>query len=82
MSWAWGGVGYGVGFQLHSEALGNFLADRFAMGTCPKCKYEVGVGGVGFGVERMHSEMLGSQLVRVGYERCGAKSGHHQPQIR
>lgn len=36
--------------QLYSEALGKFLADRFVVGTCPKCKYEVGVGGVGYGV--------------------------------
>ena len=28
--------------QLFSEALGKFLADRFVLGTCPKCKYEVG----------------------------------------
>jgi methionyl-tRNA synthetase len=28
--------------QLYSEALGKFLADRFVVGTCPKCKYEVG----------------------------------------
>ena len=27
--------------QLYSEALGKFLADRFVVGTCPKCKYEV-----------------------------------------
>ena len=27
--------------QLFSEALGKFLADRFVLGTCPKCKYEV-----------------------------------------
>ncbi len=26
--------------QLYSEALGKFLADRFVVGTCPKCKYE------------------------------------------
>lgn len=33
--------------QLYSEALGKFLADRFVVGTCPKCKYEVGVGRYG-----------------------------------
>jgi methionyl-tRNA synthetase len=27
--------------QLYSEAAGKFLADRFVVGTCPKCKYEV-----------------------------------------
>ena len=27
--------------QLYSEALGKFLADRFVVGICPKCKYEV-----------------------------------------
>jgi hypothetical protein len=27
--------------QLYSEALGKFLADRFVVGTCPKCRYEV-----------------------------------------
>lgn len=27
--------------QLYSEALGKFLADRFVMGTCPKCGFEV-----------------------------------------
>eukprot|EP00887_Chlorella_sp_A99_P004349 scaffold15.g4349.t1 len=26
--------------QLYSEPLGKFLADRFVIGTCPKCKYE------------------------------------------
>ncbi|KAL4436391.1 hypothetical protein ABPG77_009953 [Micractinium sp. CCAP 211/92] len=26
--------------QLYSEPLGKFLADRFVVGTCPKCKYE------------------------------------------
>lgn len=26
--------------QLYSEALGKFLADRFVLGTCPKCGYE------------------------------------------
>ncbi|KAG1675465.1 hypothetical protein FOA52_001764 [Chlamydomonas sp. UWO 241] len=26
--------------QLYSEALGKFLADRYVVGTCPKCKYE------------------------------------------
>ena len=30
--------------QLYSEALGKFLADRFVVGTCPKCKYEVRAG--------------------------------------
>jgi methionyl-tRNA synthetase len=29
--------------QLYSEAAGKFLADRFVVGTCPKCKYEVRV---------------------------------------
>ena len=28
--------------QLYSEAAGKFLADRFVIGTCPKCAYEVG----------------------------------------
>ena len=27
--------------QLYSEALGKFLADRFVVGTCPKCGYTV-----------------------------------------
>lgn len=27
--------------QLFSTALGKFLADRFIVGTCPKCGYEV-----------------------------------------
>lgn len=27
--------------QLYSEAASKFLADRFVVGTCPKCKYEV-----------------------------------------
>lgn len=27
--------------QLYSEALGKFLADRFVLGTCPKCGFEV-----------------------------------------
>ena len=27
--------------QLYSEAAGKFLADRFVVGTCPKCGYEV-----------------------------------------
>lgn len=27
--------------QLYSEALGKFLADRYVVGTCPKCAYEV-----------------------------------------
>lgn len=26
--------------QLYSEPLGKFLADRFVIGTCPKCRYE------------------------------------------
>ena len=26
--------------QLYSEALGKFLADRFVVGTCPKCGYD------------------------------------------
>lgn len=26
--------------QLYSEPLQKFLADRFVIGTCPKCKYE------------------------------------------
>ncbi|KAL6772277.1 TSM1 [Auxenochlorella protothecoides x Auxenochlorella symbiontica] len=26
--------------QLYSEALGKFLADRYVIGTCPKCGYE------------------------------------------
>lgn len=30
--------------QLYSEAAGKFLADRFVVGTCPKCKYEVSKG--------------------------------------
>jgi methionyl-tRNA synthetase len=30
--------------QLYSEAAGKFLADRFVVGTCPKCKYEVRQG--------------------------------------
>ena len=33
--------------QLYSEAAGKFLADRFVVGTCPKCKYEVSGGGGG-----------------------------------
>lgn len=32
--------------QLYSEAAGKFLADRFVVGTCPKCKYEVRTGGL------------------------------------
>lgn len=31
--------------QLYSEAAGKFLADRFVVGTCPKCKYEVSCQG-------------------------------------
>ena len=31
----------GACLQLYSEALGKFLADRFVVGTCPKCGYEV-----------------------------------------
>ncbi len=27
--------------QLYSEAAGKFLADRFVIGTCPKCGFEV-----------------------------------------
>jgi methionyl-tRNA synthetase len=27
--------------QLFSEKLGKFLADRFVVGTCPKCKFDV-----------------------------------------
>jgi len=27
--------------QLYSEALGKFLADRFVVGTCPKCSFDV-----------------------------------------
>ncbi len=30
--------------QLYSEALGKFLADRFVVGTCPNCGYEVRCG--------------------------------------
>lgn len=28
--------------QLYSVGLGKFLADRYVVGTCPKCGYEVG----------------------------------------
>jgi hypothetical protein len=31
--------------QLYSEPLQKFLADRFVVGTCPRCKYEVRRGG-------------------------------------
>ena len=27
--------------QLYSEAAGKFLADRFVIGTCPKCGFDV-----------------------------------------
>ena len=33
--------------QLYSEPLQKFLADRFVVGTCPKCRYEVREGAAG-----------------------------------
>ena len=51
--------------QLYSEALGKFLADRFVVGTCPKCKYEVRAG-CGSGGEGRGMDEGGSRGVRAG----------------
>ena len=52
--------------QLYSEALGKFLADRFVVGTCPKCSYDDARG------DQARCPACARSLVRLQSRACAA----------
>lgn len=57
--------------QLFSEGLGKFLADRYVVGTCPKCGYEVRCG--------ISRQGTGGGRGREGGARAGGGGGAGAP---